>query len=232
LYSFNLAVLISGSGSNLQAIIDAVENGIIKTAKVALVVSSREGVFGLERAKKHSIPATVINNKSTAKLLGELKKHKIDGIVLAGYLSILPPNVVKAFENKIINVHPALLPMFGGKGFYGLKVHEAVLASGVKYSGATVHMVDCGVDTGAVLIRGVVCVLDDDTAESLQKRVLEVEHKIIVHAVRALSGGYIADYINKPPVLRSTSDKEGIHNYADGLKKLSEALVSADSEGI
>jgi len=186
LSSFNLAVLISGSGTNLQAVINATENGSITGAKVALVISDREGAYGLERAKNHGISGTVINKKETEKLLVVLKTNNVDGIVLAGYLSILPPEVIAAYDGKIVNIHPALLPDFGGKGFYGIKVHQAVIASGAEQSGATAHLVDCGVDTGAILVRGVVPVLPDDTAESLQKRVLEIEHIVLVKAVKAL----------------------------------------------
>lgn len=216
----------------MQAIIDATENGLIKTAKVALVVSSRSDAYGLERAKKHGIPSLVIRGSESRKLLAKLKAHKINGIVLAGYLSILQPCVINEYKNKIINIHPALLPMFGGKGMYGINVHQAVIASGTPYTGATAHFVDCGVDTGAALIRGVVRVLPGDTAEILQKRVLDVEHIILVRAVRALSGGFAEDYKNNPPVLLSDNDRDGIIDYAREIKNLSEALLNADSEGL
>jgi len=183
---FNLAVLISGSGTNLQAIIDAIENGTIPGAKIELVISNRTGAYGLERAKKHGITNMVIDKNDTAHLLNTLKNHNINGIVLAGYLSILPPEVIKAYTGKIINIHPALLPKFGGKGFYGIKVHQAVLASGDKTSGATAHLVDEGIDTGKILVQKKVPVLPDDTAETLQKRVLEAEHIILVEAVKMM----------------------------------------------
>ena len=204
---FNLAVLISGSGSNLQAVIEATENGTISNAKVALVVSSRGNVFGLERAAKHGITNMVIDRLDTDKLLDTLKAHSIDGIILAGYLTVIAPDVIAAYSGKIINIHPALLPLFGGKGFYGIKVHQAVLASGEKYTGATAHLVDCGIDTGAILVRGVIPVLPDDTAESLQKRVLKVEHKVLVQAVKALVEGNIEELIRNPITL--TNDDEG-----------------------
>jgi len=221
---FNLAVLISGSGSNLQAVIDATENGTIPSAKVALVVSSREKVFGLERAEKHGITNMVIDRLDTEKLMDMLKAHNIDGIILAGYLTVLAPDVITAYNGKIINIHPALLPMFGGKGFYGIKVHQAVLASGVKYTGATAHIVDCGVDTGSALVRGVIPVSPDDTAENLQKRVLEVEHKVLVKAVKALVEGNLDELIKSPLTLVNKDDKEGILEYARELMELSNAL--------
>jgi len=206
---FNLAVLISGSGSNLQAVINAVENGTIPDAKIALVISSRENVYGLERAEKHGITNTVIDRHDTEKLMDTLKAHNIDGVILAGYLTVLAPDVIAAYGGKIINIHPALLPLFGGKGFYGIKVHRAVLASGAKHTGATAHIVDCGVDTGAVLVRGVLPVLPDDTAESLQKRVLEVEHKVLVQAVKALVEGKIEEMVKKPLTMIDEDDKTG-----------------------
>ena len=199
---FNLAVLTSGSGTNLQAVIDATENGSIPDTQVALVVSNREGVYGLERAKKHGIVSAVISGKETDKLFEVLKTHKIDGIVLAGYLSILPLEVVEAFAGKIINIHPALLPKFGGMGFYGIKVHRAVIEAGDKLSGATAHVVDGGIDTGPILVRGVVPVLESDTAESLQERVLEIEHVVLVKAVKALARGSVEELINKPLTLK------------------------------
>ena len=200
---FNLAVLISGSGSNLQAIIDATENGIIPNAKVAVVISNREAVYGLERAEKHDIPNFVIDKNDTEKLLSTFEAYKISGIVLAGYLSILPPEVVDAYSGKIINIHPALLPKFGGKGFYGVRVHQAVLESGATQTGATAHLVDCGVDTGAVLAQGVVAVLASDTAESLQKRVLSIEHKVLVEAVKAMVEGRIDELIKNPLMIEN-----------------------------
>jgi len=182
----NLAVLISGSGTNLQAIIDAVETGKIPSAKVAIVISNRAGAYGLERAKKHGINNVVLDKNNITGLLETLKNHEVDGIVLAGYLSILPPEVVKEYKNKIINIHPSLLPKYGGKGFYGIKVHEAVLAAGEKESGATAHFVDNGIDTGTMILQKKVKVLKSDTAESLQKKVLKVEHIVLVEAINKI----------------------------------------------
>ena len=199
---FNIAVLISGSGTNLQAVIDATENRTIPNATVALVVSNHEGVFGLERAKKHGIENMVISKNEPEKLLDTLIKRNINGIVLAGYLSILPPEIINAYAGRIINIHPALLPDFGGMGFYGINVHKAVLKSGVKITGATAHIVDTGVDTGAILVQGEVPVIPEDTPESLQKRVLITEHKVLIKAVKALADGETTD-LSKNPIMLS-----------------------------
>ena len=199
----NIAVLISGSGSNLQAVMDAVSNGTISNARVSLVISNREGAYGLERAKKNNIPNFVIKKDETLTLLDTLRTYKTNGVVLAGYLSILPPDVVIAYKDKIINIHPALLPAFGGKGFYGIRVHQAVLESGERYTGATAHLVDHGIDTGAILVQGVVPVLVGDTAEILQKRVLEMEHIVLVHAVKALCECTIGSLKKKPMILKN-----------------------------
>jgi len=225
---FNLAVLISGSGSNLQAVIDAARNGTIPNAKVTLVVSSRENVFGLERAAKHGITNMVIDRLDTAKLMDTLKAHSIDGIILAGYLTVLAPEIITAYSGRIINIHPALLPLFGGKGFYGIKVHQAVLASGVQYTGATAHLVDYGIDTGAILVRGVIPVLPNDTAESLQKRVLKIEHNILVQAVKALVDGKTEELIQNPLTITNEDDRDGIHEYTKGLIEPGNSLTHTD----
>ena len=198
---FNIAVLISGSGSNLQSVIDATERGDISGAKVALVVSNRESAYGLKRAEKHGIPNTVIASKDTSQLLTTLKEKNIHGIVLAGYLAIVPSELINAYPRKIINIHPALLPAFGGMGYYGIRVHEAVLKAAVPVTGATAHIVDCGVDTGAVLVQGEVPVLQGDTALKLQKRVLRTEHKVLVRAVKALAKGDIEELAKNPIML-------------------------------
>ncbi|MCL2424984.1 MAG: phosphoribosylglycinamide formyltransferase [Oscillospiraceae bacterium] len=220
---FALAVFVSGSGSNLQAIIDAIEENKTDTTKglanasVALVISSRDGVYALERAKKHNINGMVIGKNETDMLLDALKSHNIDGIVLAGYLSILPSEIVDTYKNKIINIHPALLPMFGGKGFYGMRVHQAVIESGEKYSGASVHIVDGGIDTGAVLARYVVAVLPTDTPESLQKKIIEIEHDLLVTVVGAFTNGEI-DELMKKPLLKTNEDNiEIVNSYILGL---------------
>lgn len=186
-----LGVLVSGSGTNLQSMIDAVENGILKS-QIVCVISNKEAAYGLERARKHQIPAYFINPKEEGydkKLLETLKKEQVELVVLAGYLKILNQELIHAYSKRIINIHPSLLPKFGGKGFYGLHVHEAVIEAGEKESGATVHYVDAGIDTGQILIQKKVAVEIDDTPESLQKKILnQIEHKILVEAIQKLEG--------------------------------------------
>ncbi|WP_294465278.1 phosphoribosylglycinamide formyltransferase [uncultured Anaerofustis sp.] len=182
-----IAVLISGGGSNLQAVIDKVHK---KDGIIDVVISDEDDAYGLTRAKNADIDTLVINNKSyptreefADKIKEELLKRNIDLIVLAGFMKILPPSFAKTFKNKIINVHPSLIPSFCGKGYYGIKVHEAVLNYGAKITGATVHFADEGADTGPIIIQGTVPVFTEDTPEILQKRVLEVEHMILPKAV-------------------------------------------------
>ncbi len=186
-----LGVLVSGSGTNLQSMIDAVENGTLKS-QIVCVISNKEAAYGLERARKHQIPAYFINPKEEGydkKLLETLKKEQVELVVLAGYLKILNQELIHAYSKRIINIHPSLLPKFGGKGFYGLHVHEAVIEAGEKESGATVHYVDAGIDTGQILIQKKVAVEIDDTPESLQKKILnQIEHKILVEAIQKLEG--------------------------------------------
>ena len=172
----NIAVLISGGGSNLQSIIDGCESGYIN-GKVKVVISNKDGAYGLERAKKHNIKAIVEKNED--EVIKLLKIEKVDLIVLAGYLKIMSPNFVKTFRNKIINIHPSLIPAFCGEGYYGKRVHKAVIDYGAKLSGATVHFVDEGADTGPIIIQESVEVKYDDTPETLASRVLDVEHKIL-----------------------------------------------------
>lgn len=177
----NIAVLVSGGGTNLQAVIDATESNEIN-GKVKLVISNKEGVYALERAKKHSIRA--ITEKDNEKILALMEEEKIDLIVLAGYLKILPETLVKKYKNKIINIHPSLIPSFSGMGYYGSKVHEAVIKRGVKFTGATVHFVDEGADTGPIIMQAVVKVEQDDDASSIAKKVLVEEHKILKESIR------------------------------------------------
>lgn len=186
-----LGVLVSGGGTNLQAIIDGCESGILKdVAEVKVVISNKSDAYALERAKKHNIEPLFIDRKSFAdrasfcdKIVEELKKRGIDIICLAGFLLKLEPNLVRAFPKRIINIHPALLPKFGGKGMYGHYVHEAVIKNGEKESGATVHYVDEEYDHGPTIIQQKVPVMKGDTPEMLAKRVLEVEHKIYPEAI-------------------------------------------------
>jgi phosphoribosylglycinamide formyltransferase-1 len=188
--TFRISVLVSGNGSNLQCIIDAVEDGRIPNSKIVGVISSSENAYALERARQHEIPATAITKHEYADIrdrmdaiLQVLEGEHPDLIVLAGYLSILPPKVVQKYKGQIINIHPALLPKFGGKDFYGIHVHEAVLAAGETESGATVHYVDEGVDTGKIILQEKVPVLPGDEPQTLRERVLEVEHKILPEAI-------------------------------------------------
>lgn len=176
----NIAVMVSGGGTNLQALIDAEKRGELKSGKLALVIASKEGAYALERAKKAGIPTAVIPRRAYATqeafdkaILDAWGKARIDLVVLAGYLSILTANVTGAYEGRIINVHPSLIPSFCGAGFYGLRVHEAALEKGVKVTGATVHIVNEVPDGGKILLQKAVEVREGDTPELLQKRVME-----------------------------------------------------------
>lgn len=190
-----LAVLVSGGGTNLQALLDKMDQGKLPKVSIEVVISSNKSAYAIERAISHNIPWTVINKKDyEAKekfdqaFYNLLMDYKVDLIVLAGFLLILPENVVRHFNNRIINVHPSLIPAFCGKGFYGLKVHEAALARGVKVTGATVHFVDEGTDTGPIILQKPIAVMEEDTAETLQKRVMEqAEWKILPEAIRLIS---------------------------------------------
>lgn len=187
-----IGVLISGSGSNLQALINSIENGDIK-GEIKLVISNKQDAYGLVRARKAGIESMFINPKDFSKdklynekIMEEMEKREIDLIVLAGYLKILSKEFTKKYKKRIINIHPSLLPSFGGKGYYGDKVHRAVLERGVKITGATVHFVDEGTDTGEILLQEAIKVREDDTVESLRERVLKVEHKLLPKAVKLL----------------------------------------------
>lgn len=177
----NIGVLISGGGTNLQAIIDETKSGGIN-GTVKLVISNKENAYGLERARLSGIKAVYETNED--KIIGLLKENNIDLIVLAGYLKIITPKFVDEFRNKIINIHPSLIPSFCGKGYYGEKVHQGVIDYGAKVTGATVHFVDEGSDTGAIIMQETVNVEQDDDAKSLAKRVLEVEHRILKESIR------------------------------------------------
>lgn len=176
----NIAVLVSGGGTNLQSIIDAVEAGRIN-GQIKLVISNKEGAYGLERAKNHNIRA--VFEKDEQAIIDIMKESQIDLVVLAGFLKILSPNFTKAFENRIINIHPSLIPSFCGKGYYGLRVHEAAVEYGVKVSGATVHFVDENADTGPIIRQETVEVLPEDSPQDLQQRVLKIEHSILSQVV-------------------------------------------------
>ncbi len=176
----NIAVLVSGGGTNLQALIDAQKSGIIKTGEIKLVLSSNDNAYALERAKNSNIKTSVVKRKNFGSqdefddaLLHTLKDNNIELVILAGFMTILTPRVINEFNNRIINVHPSLIPSFCGQGFYGLKVHEAALERGVKVSGATVHFVTEVCDGGPILAQKAVEVLEDDTPETLQRRIME-----------------------------------------------------------
>lgn len=191
-----VSVLVSGGGTDLQSIIDAVEDGSLENVEIVQVISSNANAYALERAKQHDIPAIPITKYEYADfrdrmdvILETLEGASTDLVVLAGYLSILSEKVVQKYKGRIINIHPSLLPLHGGKDCYGIKVHEQVIAAGEKESGATVHYVDEGIDTGKILIQEKVPVLDGDTAETLQKRVLDVEHRILPKAIGIIEKG-------------------------------------------
>ena len=182
-----VAVCVSGGGTNLQAIIDKVKDGTITNAEIALVVSNKPGAYALERAKNAGIPTAVIEPKAYPDreafgqaMIEALNTAGIELVVLGGYLVILPENLVKAFEGRMINIHPSLIPSHCGDGYYGLKVHESVLKRGNKVTGATVHFVDEGTDSGPIILQKAVDVLEGDTPETLQKRVMEEAEWVIL----------------------------------------------------
>lgn len=194
-----LAVLVSGGGTNLQAIIDAIDKKTITNAEISVVISNNPGAYALERAKTHGIDALCVSPKNyenraafNQALLETLHSYKPDLVVLAGCLVVIPEIMVKAFPNKIINIHPALIPAFCGTGYYGLKVHEAVLKRGAKVTGATVHFVDEGTDTGPIILQKAVEVNEGDTPELLQRRVMEeAEWVIMPKAIDLIANGRI-----------------------------------------
>lgn len=194
-----IAVLVSGGGTNLQAIMDSIDRGDITNTTIEVVISNKPTAKALERAAKKGIANVCISPKEFAsreafgqKLVNTLKEYQVDLVVLAGYLVILPEILIKNFEHRIINIHPSLIPSFCGDGFYGLKVHEAVLARGNKVTGATVHFVDDGTDTGPILLQKAVVVENGDTPEILQKRVMEqAEWKILPKAIELIAHGKV-----------------------------------------
>lgn len=188
-------VMVSGGGTNLQAIIDAVQNGTITNTELAGVISNNKGAYALERAAKAGIPAEVVSPKDYASreafndaLLACVNKYRPDLIVLAGFLVVIPEKMIDAYENRIINIHPSLIPSFCGTGYYGLKVHEAALARGVKVTGATVHYVDKGTDTGPIIMQKAVYVQEGDTPKILQQRVMEeAEWELLPAAIQMIA---------------------------------------------
>jgi phosphoribosylglycinamide formyltransferase-1 len=190
-----IAVLVSGGGTNLQAIIDSIEQGRLSNVIIEVVISSKKDVYALDRASKCGIKTSVISPAAFSSreafnqaLVSEINSLKVDLIVLAGYLVIIPELLIKSYPNKIINIHPSLIPAFSGTGYYGLKVHEAILKRGVKLTGATVHFVDEGTDTGPIILQKAVEVRDDDTPEVLQRRVMEeAEWDILPGAIELIA---------------------------------------------
>ena len=182
-----VAVLVSGGGTNLQAILDAADSGKITNTEIRVVISNNEGAYALERAKNYGT-----REEFNQKLLEALKERDIDLVVLAGYLVVVPPCVIKEYENRIINIHPSLIPSFCGKGCYGLHVHEKALARGVKVSGATVHFVDEGTDTGPIIMQKPVMVEQGDTPEVLQRRIMEqAEWNILPETINLIANGKV-----------------------------------------
>lgn len=182
-----IAVCVSGGGTNLQAIIDAVESGVITNTEISVVISNNKNAYALERAKNHNIEGICISPKDyesraefNKAFLEKLDSYEVDLVVLAGFLVVIPPEMIAKYRNRIINVHPSLIPSFCGTGFYGLKVHEGALERGVKVTGATVHFVDEGTDTGPIILQKAVYIEIGDTAEVLQKRVMEQAEWVIL----------------------------------------------------
>lgn len=195
-----VAVCVSGGGTNLQAIIDAVDNGTITNTEIAVVISNNKNAYALERAKNHNIEGICISPKDyedraefNKAFLEKLDSYKVDLVVLAGFLVVIPPEMIAKYRNRIINVHPSLIPSFCGTGYYGLKVHEGALERGVKVTGATVHFVDEGTDTGPIIFQKAVAIENDDTPEVLQRRVMEqAEWIILPKAIDAIANGKVA----------------------------------------
>lgn len=195
-----LAVLVSGGGTNLQAIFDAIDSGKIQNAEVSVVISNNQNAYALARAKKHGVEAVCISPKDfvdraafNQAFLEKLDSYRADLVVLAGFLVVLPQEMIQRYQNRIINIHPSLIPSFCGKGYYGLKVHESALARGVRITGATVHFVDEGTDTGPIILQKAVAVEPEDTPETLQRRVMEqAEWVILPQAINLIAAGRVA----------------------------------------
>lgn len=195
-----IAVCVSGGGTNLQAIIDAVESGVITNTEISVVISNNKNAYALERAKNHNIEGICISPKDyetraefNKVFLKKLDSYEVDLVVLAGFLVVIPPEMIAKYRNRIINVHPSLIPSFCGTGFYGLKVHEGALERGVKVTGATVHFVDEGTDTGPIILQKAVYIENGDTAEVLQRRVMEqAEWVILPKAIDYIANGKVS----------------------------------------
>lgn len=194
----NITVLVSGGGTNLQSIIDHIQNGYLDKARIVQVISSNRNAYALERAAKAGIPGVCVDKEQWPDekerfemIMQKLRETDTDLIVLAGYMSILDPELIEAYRNRIINIHPSLIPKYCGKGFYGKLVHRAVLEGGEMESGATVHFVDEGVDTGTIILQEKVPVEPGDTEDTLAARVLTVEHRLLPEAVKLFCDGEI-----------------------------------------
>lgn len=195
-----LAVCVSGGGTNLQAILDAIESGTVTNAEVSVVISNNKNAYALERARNHGIEAFAVSPKDyesreafNAAFLEKLDSYEVDLVVLAGFLVVIPEAMIRKYKNRIINIHPSLIPSFCGTGYYGLKVHEGALARGVKITGATVHFVDEGTDTGPIILQKAVEVKEGDTPEVLQKRVMEQAEWIIMpKAINLIANGKVS----------------------------------------
>ena len=195
-----IAVLVSGGGTNLQAIIDAIDNATITNTEIKVVISNNKNAYALERARNHGIEALCISPKDyedrakfNEAFLEKLNSYEVDLVVLAGFLVVIPEMMIKQYRNRIINIHPSLIPSFCGTGFYGLKVHEGVLSRGVKVTGATVHFVDEGTDTGPIILQKAVEVQQGDTPEVLQRRVMEqAEWVIMPKAIDLIANGKVS----------------------------------------
>ena len=200
-----IAVCVSGGGTNLQAIIDAIENNVITNAEIKVVISNNQNAYALERAKNHNIEGICISPKDyenrvlfNQAFLEKLDSYEVDLVVLAGFLVVIPEEMIAKYRNRIINVHPSLIPSFCGTGYYGLKVHEGALSRGVKVTGATVHFVDEGTDTGPIILQKAVEIEQDDTPEILQRRVMEqAEWVILPKAIDLIANGKVSVLENK-----------------------------------
>lgn len=196
----NIVVLVSGGGTNLQAVIDGIENGSIENTRITGVISNNKNAYALERARKHGIEAVCISPKDyesrevfNEEFTDRVSQMNPDLIVLAGFLVVIPGQMITKYRNRIINIHPSLIPSFCGKGYYGLKVHEAAIARGVKVTGATVHFVDEGTDTGPIILQKAVEIMQEDTPEILQRRVMEqAEWNILPAAVNLIARGKVS----------------------------------------
>lgn len=207
--ALRIVVMVSGGGTNLQAIIDSVKNGTITNTEIAGVISNNRNAYALTRAEENGIPAVCVSPKDyetreifNEKLLDAVDSYEPDLVVLAGFLVVIPPKMIEKYRNRMINIHPSLIPSFCGKGYYGLKVHEAALARGVKVVGATVHFVDEGTDTGPIILQKAVEVEQGDTPEVLQRRVMEqAEWKILPRAIDLIANGKVKVEDNRTEIL-------------------------------